>query len=152
MRKNCQTIVLKIYLSRISRIDRYLNDLYVYSILWATFLLWKCIINWMEKYWEVFSIHVSGCEKAVSTVQHDNVAFGFATYLHVKGVANKQEAGLVPVLFVGKNRSWKKKFGGRGGRGEVKKRKGKKGKKEIMFQNVSHNRVNICIYLCVTLN
>lgn len=99
----------------------------------------------------MFSIHVSGCEKAVSTVQHDNVAFGFATYLHVKGVANKQEA--VGSRVVRREKSIvKKKFGGRGGRGEVKKRKEKKGKKEIMFQNVSHNRVNICIYLCVTLN
>ena len=31
--------------------------------------------------------HLSGREKAVPAVQHDNVAFGFATYLHVKGFA-----------------------------------------------------------------
>lgn len=75
-------------------------------------------------------LNLSGCEKAVSTVQHDNVAFRFATYLHVKGVA-KQEA------VVRREKSIVKK---------------KKKEKKKMFQNVSHNRVNICIYLCVTLN
>lgn len=80
----------------------------------------------------------------MSTVQHDNVAFRFATYLHVKGVA-KQEAVGSRVLFVEKNRSIDE-------RGGKKKRKKKKKEKKKMFQNVSHNRVNICIYLCVTLN
>lgn len=79
-------------------------------------------------------LNLSGCEKAVSTVQHDNVAFRFATYLHVKGVA-KQEA-----------------VGSRVVRREKSIVKKKKKEKKKMFQNVSHNRVNICIYLCVTLN
>lgn len=137
--------MLKIYLSRISRIDRYLNDLYVYSILWATFLLWKCIINWMEKYWEVFSIHVSGCEKAVSTVQHDNVAFGFATYLHVKGVANKQEA--VGSRVVRREKSIvKKKIWGQGWEGGSEEKKRKEREKR---DNVSKCFTQSCKYLYI---
>lgn len=68
----------------------------------------------------------------MSTVQHDNVAFRFATYLHVKGVA-KQEAVGSRVLFVEKNRS----IDERGKKKKKGKRKRKKKRKCFkMFRTI----------------
>lgn len=93
----------------------------------------------------MFSIHVSGCEKAVSTVQHDNVAFGFATYLHVKGVANKQEA--VGSRVVRREKSIvKKKIWGQGWEGGSEEKKRKEREKR---DNVSKCFTQSCKYLYI---
>ena len=74
----------------------------------------------------------------MSTVQHDNVAFRFATYLHVKGVA-KQEAVGSRVLFVEKNRSIDE-------RGKKKKKEKEKERKK---ENVSKCFTQSCKYLYI---